>query len=150
MIRVELTNTQLNKLKFATTKKTGTTLRTTKKDFQDEKLSHELFLTTRQKTKLKNAFANNISTGIKLSKTQTSQMIESGGCLGSWLSNLGKKVAVSFTRDNWAALVSNITWHAIKKFEREISGKRTVRTEEGFKLLILNEGMDGWMVLSKS
>ena len=124
MARVELTNTQLNKLKSTTTtttKKTGTTLRTTKKDFQDEKLSHELLLTTRQKTKLRNAFANNISTGIKLSKTQTSKMIESGGCLGSWLGNSGKKVAVSFTRDNWPGLVSNITWHAINKFERKIN-----------------------------
>ena len=93
-------------------------------------MSHELFLTTRQKTKLRNAFANNISTGIKLSKTQTSQMIESGGCLGSWLSNLGKKVAVSFTRDNWPGLVSNITWHTINKFEREISGKELWEQEK--------------------
>ena len=40
---------------------TGTTLRITKKDFQDEKLPHELFLTVRQKTKRRNAFANNMS-----------------------------------------------------------------------------------------
>ena len=31
-------------------------------------LPHELFLTTRQKTKLKNTFNNNMSTNIKLSK----------------------------------------------------------------------------------
>ena len=111
-----------------------------------KKLSHELLLITRQKTKLRNAFADNISTGIKLSKTQTSKMIESGGWLGSWLSNSGKKVAVSFTRDNWPGLVSNITWYVINKFERKISGKRAVRTGKGFIFLISNEDMDGWMV----
>ena len=60
--RVKLTNTQLNKLKPAAKNKTGTTLRLTKKNFQDEELPHELFLTTRQATKLKNVFANNMST----------------------------------------------------------------------------------------
>ena len=46
----------------------GTTLRITKKNFQDEEFLDELFLTTRQKTKIRNAFASNISTDIKLSK----------------------------------------------------------------------------------
>ena len=66
--RVKLTNTQLSKLKSTAKIKTGTTLRITKKNFQDEELPHELFITTRQKTKIRNAFANNMSTGIKLSK----------------------------------------------------------------------------------
>ena len=60
-VRVTLTNTQLNKLK------SGTTLRITKKSFQDEELSHELFLTTRRKAKVRNTFANNMSTDINLS-----------------------------------------------------------------------------------
>ena len=48
--RVKLTNTQLSKLKSAANINTGTTLRTTEKNFQGEGLPHELFLTTRQKT----------------------------------------------------------------------------------------------------
>ena len=32
--------------------------------FQDGELSHELFLTTRKKTKIRKAFANNMSTDI--------------------------------------------------------------------------------------
>ena len=44
--RVNLTNTQLNKLKPAAKDKTGPALRITKKNFQDEELPHELFLTT--------------------------------------------------------------------------------------------------------
>ena len=37
------------------------------------------YLTTRQKTKLRNAFENHKSTDIKLSKTQISKIIQSGG-----------------------------------------------------------------------
>ena len=66
--RVKLTNTQLNKLKSAAKSKTGTILRLIKKNFEDEELSHELFLTTRQITMIRNAFANNISTDIRLEK----------------------------------------------------------------------------------
>ena len=61
--RVKLTNTQLNKLKSVAKNKTGTTLRLNKRNFEDEELPHELFLTTRQTTKIRNA--NNMSTDIK-------------------------------------------------------------------------------------
>ena len=46
-------------------KYTGTTLRITKKKFQDEELPNELFLTTRQKAEKRNAFANNMSMDMK-------------------------------------------------------------------------------------
>ena len=62
---VKLTNEQLNKSKSAAKSKTGTILRLTKKNFEDEELPHELFLTTRQTTKIRNTFANNKTTGIK-------------------------------------------------------------------------------------
>ena len=58
--RVKLTNTQLNKLKSVAKNKTGTTLRLNKRNFEDEELPHELFLTTRKTTKIKNGFANNM------------------------------------------------------------------------------------------
>ena len=41
---------------------------------------------TRQKAKLRNAFNNNMSTDIKLSKAQITKIIQSGGFLGSLLS----------------------------------------------------------------
>ena len=66
-VRVKLTNNQLNKSKSAAKKKTGTTLWTNKINFQDEEFPHKLFLMIRQKTR-KDAFANNMSTSIKLSK----------------------------------------------------------------------------------
>ena len=63
--RVKLTNTQSNKLKSAEKNKTGKILRINKKNFEVEELPDELFLRTKQATKINNAFANNMSTNIK-------------------------------------------------------------------------------------
>ena len=49
---------------------------------------NELLLTTRQKTKVRNAFNNNMSTNLKLYKAQINKIIQSGGYLGSLLSKL--------------------------------------------------------------
>ena len=65
--RNKLTDTQLNKLKSTPENKTDTKLRLNKKKFEDEELPHELFLTTRQTSKMRNAFANKMLTDIKLS-----------------------------------------------------------------------------------
>ena len=43
---------------------------------------HKSLLTNRQVSNLRKAFANNSSPDIKLSKTQLSKMIQSGGFLG--------------------------------------------------------------------
>ena len=56
--------------------------------FNGNNLSHELLVITRQKAKLRNAFNNNMSTDLKLSKAQISKIIQSGGFLGSLLSKL--------------------------------------------------------------
>ena len=59
--RVKLTNAQLSKLKMAAKIKTVTILKIIKKNVQGEELSHELFLSKRQTTKIRNAFGNNMS-----------------------------------------------------------------------------------------
>ena len=74
-VNVKLSDTQLKKLKTAVKSKTGTTLRMSLKMIEGNNLSHELLLTTRQKTKLRNAFNNNMSTDLKLSKAQISKII---------------------------------------------------------------------------
>ena len=51
---------------------------------------HELLLTNRQVENIRKAFANLLSTDIKLSKTQLSKMIQSGGFLGRLLGPLLK------------------------------------------------------------
>ena len=96
-VNVKLSDTQLKKLKTAVKDKTGTTLRMSLKMFNGNDLPHELLLTTRQKTKLRNAFNNNMSTDLNLSKAQISKIIQSGGFLGSLLSKLAgplMKVAI--------------------------------------------------------
>ena len=58
--------------------------------FNGNNLPHELLLTTRQKTKIRNAFNNNMSTDLKLSKAQINKIIQSGGFLGKLLGPLLK------------------------------------------------------------
>ena len=48
----------------------------TEKNLQDEELAYELFPATRQKTKVRNTFASNMSTDIKLNEAQISRIIE--------------------------------------------------------------------------
>ena len=81
-VNVKLSDSQLNKLKSAVKNQIGVTLRTNIKMFNGNNLPHELLLTPRQKTNLINAFNKNMSTDIKLSKTQISKIIQSGGFLG--------------------------------------------------------------------
>ena len=50
----------------------------------------KLLLTNRQVANLRKVFANNSSAGIKLSKTQLSKMMQSGGFLGRLLGPLLK------------------------------------------------------------
>ena len=80
-INVKLTDTQLKKLKTAVKNKTGTTLRMSLKMFDGNDLPHELLLTTRQRTKLRNAFNNNMSTDLKHSKAQIFKINQSEGFL---------------------------------------------------------------------
>ena len=72
-------------------------------------------------TKIRNVFANNMSTYIKLSKTQISKIIQSGRSSSSWLGNLGMKAIF---------LVSNLTSNAVNKFERKNNWKRSCESRK--------------------
>ena len=87
-VNIQLSDTQLKKLKTAVKDKTGTILKISLKMLGGNDLPHELLLTTRRRTKLRNAFNNNMSTDLKLYKAQISRIIQSGGCLGSLLGKL--------------------------------------------------------------
>ena len=105
-INVKLTDIQL-KLKIAVKNKTGTTLRMNLKMFDGNNLPHELLLTIRQKTKLRNVFNNNMSTDLKFSKAQIFKIIQSGGILRSLLSKLAgplMKVAIPLAKNVLAPL----------------------------------------------
>ena len=74
-VNVKLADRQLKQLKTMVKDKTGTTLRINLKMFDGNDLPHELLLTKRQKTKLRNAFNNNMSTDLNLSKAKISKII---------------------------------------------------------------------------
>ena len=106
-MNVKLTDGQLKKLKTAVKNKIGTTLRINLKMLDGNDLPHELLLITRQKTKLRNAFSNNMSTDLKFSKAQISKIIQSGGFLGSLLSKLSgplMKAAIPLAKNVLAPL----------------------------------------------
>ena len=101
-LNAKLTNLQLSKLKKAVKSNEGAALRIGIKNFNKNELPHELLLTTRQSTKLRNAINNNSATDIKLSKTQIKKLIQSGGCLGKLLSKLAgplMKVAMPLAKN---------------------------------------------------
>ena len=123
------TDTQLKKLKTPVKNKIVTTLRKILKLFNGKDLPHELLLTARQITKLRNAFNNNMSTDIKLSKAQISKIIQSGGFLGSLLSKLAgqlMKVAVPLAKNILAPLGITAAASAIDTgIRKKIHGSKT-------------------------
>ena len=77
------------------------------KMFNGNILPHKLLLMTRQKTKPRNAFNNNMSTDLKLSKDQISKIIQSGESLGSLLSKMAgplMKIAIPLAKHVLAPL----------------------------------------------
>ena len=101
-VNVKLSDSQLNNLKSAAKQQTVVTLIINIKMFNGNNLPHELILKTRQATKLRNGIENNIPTDIQLSRGPISEMIQSGGFLGSLLSKLAgplMKVAVSLAKN---------------------------------------------------
>ena len=69
-VNVKISDRQQEQLKSAVEKKTRTSLRKSLKMLDGNDIPHELLRTTRQKTNLRNAFNNNISTDLKFSKAQ--------------------------------------------------------------------------------
>ena len=144
-VSVKLSDTQLKKLKDAVKNNTGTTLRISLKMFDGNNLPHELLLTTRQKTKLRNAFNNNMSTDIKLSKAQITKIIQSGGFLGSLLSKLAgplMKVAIPLAKNVLAPLGITAAASAI---DAGIQKKKKICGSGTTTLIISNEEMNDIM-----
>ena len=139
-VNVKLSDTQLKKFKNAVKDKTGTTLRMSLKMFAGNDLPHDLLLTTRQKTKLRNAFNNNMSIDLKLSKAQISKTIQSGGFLGSFLSKLAgslMNVAIPLAKNILAPLGITAAASAIDAgIQKKIHGSGTIT------LIISNEEMN--------
>ena len=97
--------------------------------FNGSDLPCELWLTTIQRTKSRNAFNNNMSTDKKLSKAQISKIIQSGGFLGSILSKIAgplMKEAVPLAKNNLAPLGITAAASAFDAgIQKKIHGSRT-------------------------
>ena len=126
----------INKLKKAVKSNEGTTLRLGIKNFNKDELPHELLLTARQNTKLRNAINNNLATDIKLSKAQIKKLIQSGGFLGKLLSKLAgplMKVALPLAKNVLAPLGLTAAMFSIDgSIQKKIHGL-------GIKLIIEEE-----------
>ena len=85
---VKLSNSKLDKLKSAVENETEVVLILSMIGDDETNFLHKLLLTNRQIANLCTAFANYLSTDIKLSKTQISKMIQSRGFLGRRLGPL--------------------------------------------------------------
>ena len=141
------TNVQLNKFKKAVKSTKGVTLRLGIRKFNKDERPHELLLTTRQNTKLRNAYNNNSATDIKLSKAQIKKLIQSGGFLGKLLSKLAgqlMKVALPLAKNVLAPLDLTAAMSAIDgSIQKKIHGS-------GIKLIIEQEDMKDIMKIIKA
>ena len=106
-LNVKLSNSQLNKLKSSIKNENDVVLRISSNMVSslndNTNFPHELLLTNRQVANIRKAFAKNTSIDIKLSKTQLSKMIQSGGFLGNLLGKL-MKVAMPLAKNVLAPL----------------------------------------------
>ena len=91
-LNVNLSNSQLNKFKSAIKNENEVALRLSSNMIGDNETNfpHKLLLTNKQVSNLRKAFADHLSADIKLSKTRSSKMIQSGGFLGKLLDPLLK------------------------------------------------------------
>ena len=143
-LNVKLSNSQLNKLKSSIKNESDVVLRISSNMFSNSNdntnFRHELLLTNRQVTNIRKAFAKNISTDIKLSKTQLSKMIQSGGFLGNLLGKLAgplMKVAMPLAKNVLAPLGISAAMSAIDgSLKKKMFGSGTTT------LIISNDEMD--------
>ena len=138
-VNVKLTNLQLSKLIKAVKNNDSTTLRIGIKNFNKDELPHELLVTTRESTKLRNAINNYMATDLKLSKAQIKKLTQSGGFLGKLLSKLAgplMKVAMPLAKNVLAPLGLTAAMSAIGGSIQEKNHG------SGVKLIIEQEDMN--------
>ena len=151
-LNVKLSNSQLNKLKSSIKNETDVVLRISSNMVGDSNdntnFPHELLLTNRQVANIRKAFANHSSIDIKLSKTQLSKMIQSGGFLGNLLGKLAgplMKVAMPLAKNVLAPFGISTAMSAI-----DGSIKKTILSSGRTTLIISNDEMDDILKIVKS
>ena len=151
-LNVKLSNSQLNKLKSSIKNETDVVLRISSNmvinSNDNTNFPHELLLTNRQVANIRKAFANHSSIDIKLSKTQLSKMIQSGGFLENLLCKLAgplMKVAVPLAKNVLAPLGISAATSAI-----DGSIKKKMLSSGMTTLIISNDEMNDILKIVKS
>ena len=150
-LNVKLSNSQLNKLK-SIKNETDVVLRISSNmvgnSNDNTNFPHELLLTNRQVANFCKAFANHSSIDIKLSKTQLSKIIQSGGFLGNLLGKLAgplMTVAMPLAKNVLAPLGISAAMSAI-----DGSIKKTMFGSGTTTLIISNDEMNDILKIVKS
>ena len=151
-LNVKLSNSQLSKLKSSIKNETDVVLRISSNmvsnSNDNSNFPHELLLTNRQVVNIRKAFAKNTSTDIKLSKTQLSKMIQSGGFLGNLLGKLARplmKVAMPLAKNVLAPLGLSAAMSAIDgSIKKKMFGSGTT------SLIISNDEVNDILKIVKS
>ena len=149
-LNVRLSNSQLNKLKSAIKTETDVVLRISSgmvgNSNDNTNFPHKLLLTDRQVANIRKAFANNLSTDVKFSKTQLSKMIQSGGFLGNLLGKLAgpfMKVAMSLAKNILEPLGLTAAMSAIDgSIKRNMLGSGATKGAGTTTLIISNNEMN--------
>ena len=151
-LNVKLSNSQPNKLKSSIKDETDVVLRISSNMVSNSNdntnFPHELLLTKRQVANIRKAFANHSSIDIKLSKTQLSKTIQSGGFLGKLLGKLAgplMKVAMPLAKHVLAPLGLSAAMSAI-----DGSIKKKMLGSGATTLIISNDEMDDISKIVKS
>ena len=151
-LNIKLSNSQLNKLKSSIKNETDVVSRISSNMVSNSNdntnFPHELLLTNRQVANIRKAFANHSSIDIKLSKTQLSKMIQSGGFLGNSLGKLAAplmKVAMPLAKNVLVPLGLSATMSTI-----DGSIKKKILGSGATTLITSNDEMDDILKIVKS
>ena len=151
-LNVKLSNSQLNKLKSSIKNENDVVLRIpsnmVSNSNENTNFPHELLLTNRQVANVRKTFANHSAIDIKLSKTQLSKMIQSGGFLGNLLGKLAgplMKVAMPLAKNVLVPLGLSAAMSAI-----DGSIKKKMFGSGATSLIISNDEMDDILQIVKS
>ena len=157
-LNVKLSNSQFNKLKSSIKNETDIVLRISSNmvgnSNDNTNFPHELLFTNRQVANIRKAFAKNTPTDIKLSKTQLSKMIQSGGFLGRLLGPL-LKTGLSLMKSVIKPLAKSVLiplglTAAASAADARIHKKNLRIWSQYYNLIISNDEMDDILKVVKS
>ena len=147
-VNIKLADTQLKKIENTCQRKNRNNSENEFKNVWWKRFTAWIVADNKQKTKLRNAFNNNMSPDFKLSRAQISKMIQSGGFLGSLLNKLAgqlMKVAIPLAKNILAPLGIAAAASAI-----DAGIQKKIHDSGATTLIISNEEMNDIMKIVRA